>query len=111
MILNAAEANYMNAETAVALMIAAGLGGSESTHPDELIYTDSDPDYELPESITPLSGETFDTVTEIWKGETEDQDVRVVWGVGITSKDTDNEIVTRLIYPDATQMAINGFDF
>ena len=87
-------------------------GSGDPVHPDRLTYTDDDPDYELPEDITPASGETFDTITETWYAKTAGgEDINVVWGVGILNKGTSDETAVRLIYPDFSQLELVGFDF
>jgi len=83
--------DFMTPETAVAMMLAMSSRPSEE-RPTSLVYTDSDPDYVPPETV--LSGETFDTVTEVY------QDRAEVYGIGVTGKDTSSETVTRLIFPD-----------
>jgi len=109
MLINSPLANDMSSETAAALMIAAGL--MKKGHPDKLTYTDNDTDYELPEGITKEENETFDTVKELWKAKTEDDEDRtVVWGVGILNKNQDNETVNRMIYPDGTQISLINFN-
>ena len=88
------------------------LPDSSDVHPDRLTYKDYDPDYELPEDITPASGETFDTITETWYAKTDvDEDINVIWGVGILNKGTSGETAVRLIYPDFSQLELVGFDF
>ena len=88
--------DFMTPETAVAMMLAAG-----GSRPDSLVYTDSDPAYTPPETV--LSGETFDTITEVYSDE------RIVYGVGVTGKGTSSETVTRLIFPDGFYTTLVGW--
>lgn len=93
----------------MAMLLQAGSGSDG--HPDKLSYTDDDTEYTLPEGITPLTGETFDTVTELWRAKTADeQDAAVVWGIGVLNKGADNEKVSRMIYTDGTWIDLTDFD-
>ena len=71
-------------------------------HPDDLTYTDSDPDYVPPASVQ--TGETFDTITETWADGSQD-----VFGVGVLNKGADDETIIRLIYPDGSEMTFTGW--
>lgn len=71
-------------------------------HPDDLTYTDSDPDYVPPASVQ--TGETFDTITETWADGSQD-----VFGVGVLNKGADDETITRFIYPDGSEMTFTGW--
>lgn len=72
------------------------------THPDSLTYTDSDQQYVPP---TPLTGETFDTITETYTA----LQIQRVWGIGVTDKGGSNETVTRLVYPDKSYCMLTNF--
>jgi len=86
--------DFMTPETAAALMIAAG------KRPDELIYTDNDPGYVPPAA---QSGETFDTVTEVYGN------AGIVYGIGVVGKGTNSERCTRIIYPDKSFTTLTGW--
>ena len=74
--------------------------------PDILTYKDDDPDYELPEDVPEVNGETLDSVTEYFA----EKDVTRVWGIGVLNKGTDDETVNRMIYPAGHVLKIIGFN-
>lgn len=129
----------MNAETAIALMIAAGGGGESESPPSTLIYTNSNSGYTNPDidkeivaghnyegpynvwktqvpaswkagcSRIVFTDETFDTVTEIWYDESGTLVKSQIFGIGVYHKGQADEEATRLVYPNGDRIMLEGW--
>lgn len=74
----------------------------KNAHPVSLEYRTNS--YVVPQSITPATGETFDSIVETWG-----QNKTDIYGVGLLNRGQSNETVTRLIFPDASYITLTGW--
>ena len=73
------------------------------SHPVDSEYKENDEDYVKPASVQ--TGETFDSITQTYSDGTKE-----IYGIGILNRGEDNEVVSRLVYPDKTSMTFTGWE-
>ena len=84
------------------------LTGDENTHPTKVVYSDGKPT-EITDSGTDKHTVTNDTITETWQN-VDGTSYQTQYTIIVKDKGTVDENVEKMIFPDGSEMKLEGFN-
>lgn len=83
------------------------LTGDENTHPTKVVYSDGKPT-EITDSGTDKHTVTNDTITETWQN-VDGTSYQTQYTIVVKDKGTIDENVEKMVFPDGSEMELEGF--
>ena len=83
------------------------LTGDENTHPTKVVYSDGKPT-EITDSGTDKHTVTNDTITETWQN-VDGTSYQTQYTIVVKDKGTIDENIEKMVFPDGSEMELEGF--